>query len=128
MWNKEQHMAKKQKYIYREPTRYVLYFGGIGRPASTIQRVLYDTEWTNTLFFHTKENSVFKRQTYDLYKGSRKQVFVRRYHTYVCPDNWIRLRPNQNQPEWMVGKTHEEIREANKYAPQILSELLSWED
>ena len=121
MWDEEQHMDKRQEHIYREPTRYVLYSGGIGRTASTVQRVLYATEWTSTLFFHRNQNSVFTRKSYDLYKGSRKQVFVRRYHSYVCPDDWIRLRQSPNQPKWMVGKTHQEIQEENSKSVQLIS-------
>lgn len=123
MWNEQEHRAKRQKHIYREPTKYVLYSEALGRPASTIQRALYETEWTATLFFNKgmSGTKAYTSKTFDLYKGSRKQVFVRRYISYFDEtDNWIRLRPSPNQPKWMVGKTHEEIEEATSL------QLIGW--
>ena len=122
MWNEQEHRSKRQAHIYREPNKYVLYSQRIGRPSSTIERALYETEWTQTLFFNKKSGPNwglmgYTNKTFDLYKGSRKQVFVRRYVSYFDQsDNWIRLKPAETQPKWMVGKTHEEIEEANMFA------------
>lgn len=117
MWNEEQkaeHRAQRPFSWYREPIKYVLYRGGIGDPASTIKRALYKAEWTATYFYHRQQFLLFEEEEdYDLYKGSRKQVFVRRYVSYMADDGWIRLKPAEIQPEWMIGKTHEEIEEAS---------------
>ena len=118
MWNEkriEEHRAQRPLRIYREPIKYVLYRGGIGDPASTIKRALYKTEWTTTYFYHRDQfvGEIKEEQDYDLYKGSRKQVFVRRYVSYMADDGWIRLKPAEIQPKWMIGKTHEEIDEAS---------------
>lgn len=121
MWNEEriaEHRAQKPVYIYREPIKYVLYQGGIGDPASTIKRALYKAEWTATNFYRrdphqSDDKKYYESCDYDLYKGSRKQVFVRRYVSYMADDGWIRLKPAEIQPKWMIGKTHEEIEEAS---------------
>ena len=128
MWNEEriaEHCAQKPLNIYREPTKYVLYQGGIGRPASTIKRALYKAEWTATYFYNRGQlvGEFKEEQDYDLYKGSRKQVFVRRYVSYMADDGWIRLKLAEIQPKWMIGKTHEEIEEAS-WDRNLLSDIL----
>ena len=79
-WTTEQvqnHWAIKPKHIFREPTRYIMFHGDLGRPASTIKRAVEMAEWNATLFLNNSasfEPKHFEGEIYELVKGARART------------------------------------------------------
>jgi len=97
-WTPEQvqaHWAIKPKHIFREPTRYILFSGELGRPASTIKRAIEMAEWNATLFLNNSEGfepKHFEGKVYELVKGARPRTrrTTALYQATVV-DNQVRL-------------------------------------
>ncbi len=112
-WTTEQvqnHWAKKPKHIFKEPTRYILFSGGLGRPASTIKRAVEMAEWNATLFLNNSEGfegKDFEGKVYELVKGSRprSRKLVRRYRASVI-DGEVKLTPMESEDIWWMPSFH----------------------
>ena len=91
----KQHWAIKPKHIFREPTRYIMFHGLLGRPASTIKRAVEMAEWNATLFLnngHGHKPEDYEGDIYRLVKGAkpRTRKTIALYRATVV-DNQVKL-------------------------------------